>query len=87
LPSISWETIRQHASAESLWVVLDGYVYDLTPFVHAHPGGLPILLRYAGKDASDAYRKAGHSTVTDVFRENYRIGKLESTAEERTVTA
>ena len=30
---ISWEEVKKHNSASSLWVVIDGKVYDITEFV------------------------------------------------------
>jgi cytochrome b involved in lipid metabolism len=75
LPVLSWEEIRSHSSEKSLWVVLDGEVYDLTRWAHQHPGGLHRLLQYAGKDASEAFRQAPHSFATQVFKLNYRVGR------------
>ena len=47
--------IAGHNTADDLWTVVDGEVYDLTDFAPEHPGGLGILLRYAGRDATAAY--------------------------------
>jgi hypothetical protein len=77
LPVKTWTEIRQHTSLQSLWVVVEGYVYDLTAFALAHPGGVPILLEHAGKDATLAYRAAPHSALTHVFRQNFRIARVE----------
>ena len=43
------EEVRQHDSAESCWVVIDGSVYDVTSFQHIHPGSRVPLLQHAGK--------------------------------------
>merc|ERR1711916_178377 len=37
-------------------VVVDGRVYDLTMWKHAHPGGETIINDFVGQDASDAFR-------------------------------
>jgi predicted heme/steroid binding protein len=68
--------IARHASAHDLWVVIDGEVYDLTALVEAHPGGSAILLDYAGKDASEAFRQARHPGTVEILRANYRIGRV-----------
>ncbi|GAA5948097.1 hypothetical protein JCM3765_007108 [Sporobolomyces pararoseus] len=47
--------VAKHNSAEDLWLIVNGQVYDLTGF--SHPGGQRILLRYAGKDATEAYNE------------------------------
>jgi L-lactate dehydrogenase (cytochrome) len=41
--------VAQHNSPESCWVIISGHVYDLTDFLHNHPGGVDIILRFAGK--------------------------------------
>lgn len=76
LPFFGWDEIQRHASPESLWVVLDGEVYDLTGWARHHPGGLEVLMRWAGKDATETFRAAPHSAATQVFKLNYRIGRL-----------
>lgn len=55
--------VAQHKSLQSCWVIIDQIVYDLTSFVELHPGGSKIILRYAGKDASRAF-KGIHSDDT-----------------------
>ena len=36
-------------------MVINGNVYDLTDFIDAHPGGANIILKYAGRDATEAF--------------------------------
>jgi L-lactate dehydrogenase (cytochrome) len=36
-------------------VILYGHVYDVTDFLHSHPGGSKIILQLAGKDATEEY--------------------------------
>ncbi|KAI6046349.1 glyoxylate dehydrogenase [Pisolithus marmoratus] len=52
---ISAQTVAKHASPESCWIIVHGYVYDVTEFLPEHPGGSKIILKYAGKDATEAY--------------------------------
>lgn len=47
----------QHNSIEDCWVVLNGLVFDVTPYLRYHPGGMSILLRYAGRDISTPFRR------------------------------
>lgn len=75
-PSYGWDEIRQHATAESTWIVIDGDVYDVTGWLSEHPGGAERLREWAGKDASQAFRGARHGPLTDVLRLNYRIGRV-----------
>ncbi|KAI9788007.1 MAG: hypothetical protein M1816_007311 [Peltula sp. TS41687] len=52
---LTGEQIRQHASRESCWVIIHGRAYDVTDFLPEHPGGSKIILKYAGRDATEAY--------------------------------
>lgn len=47
--------IAKHNSTESCWVIVHGKAYDLTDFLPEHPGGSKIILKYAGKDATEQY--------------------------------
>lgn len=44
-----------HNSRESCWIIVHGNVYDVTEFLDDHPGGSKIILKYAGKDATEEY--------------------------------
>lgn len=41
--------VSKHNTASSCWVIIDGYVYDVTQFLPDHPGGQQSVLRWAGK--------------------------------------
>ena len=60
------------------WVVLDGYVYDVKPFMHRHPGGRNILTRMLGKDISVVYHRIGHSSTARAWAEEHCRGVLEA---------
>ncbi|KAH8698969.1 oxidoreductase [Talaromyces proteolyticus] len=47
--------VNEHASKTSCWVIIKGVAYDLTSFLDVHPGGSRIILKYAGKDATEAF--------------------------------
>lgn len=47
--------VAEHSSEKSCWVIVHGKAYDVTEFLPEHPGGKKIILRYAGKDATEEY--------------------------------
>ncbi|KAK2178957.1 hypothetical protein NP493_521g00005 [Ridgeia piscesae] len=55
LQEYSWEEIRRHNTKKEQWIVIDGYVYDITAWSRKHPGGGSIIRNYAGEDASEAW--------------------------------
>lgn len=53
--AISGQEVASHNSRESCWIIVHGFVYDVTEFLDDHPGGSKIILKYAGKDATAEY--------------------------------
>ncbi|KAL1967287.1 hypothetical protein VTN77DRAFT_3333 [Rasamsonia byssochlamydoides] len=47
--------VAKHNTPDSCWVILYGKVYDVTDFLASHPGGTKVILKLAGKDATDEY--------------------------------
>ncbi|KAH7398495.1 mitochondrial cytochrome-like protein b2 [Pyrenochaeta sp. MPI-SDFR-AT-0127] len=54
---INGAEVAKHNNKKSCWIVLDSNVYDVTSFVSEHPGGAPIILRNAGTDATEEFKK------------------------------
>lgn len=76
LPLLTWDEIAKHNTPASLWTVIAGEVYDLTTWAAAHPGGLHVLVEVAGKDGTDAFQDAQHPGAVEIFKLNYRIGRV-----------
>jgi L-lactate dehydrogenase (cytochrome) len=53
--TISGKEVAQHNTRQSCWIIVHGNVYDVTEFLDDHPGGSKIILKYAGKDATQEY--------------------------------
>lgn len=71
------EEVLRHNTEEDCWVIIRNAVYDLTPFLKAHPGGKEILLSRAGEDASSYFHaKHGMSHAVQRQLEQYKIGEL-----------
>ncbi|EDW41681.1 GM24442 [Drosophila sechellia] len=62
------------------WLIIKGNVYDVTKFLGEHPGGGEALLEYGGKDATKAFKQAGHSSDAEKDLKNYKIGEINSAA-------
>ncbi|KAJ6091543.1 hypothetical protein N7467_003512 [Penicillium canescens] len=48
-------SVAEHNSKDSCWVIVHGKAYDVTEFLPEHPGGQKIILKYAGKDATEEF--------------------------------
>lgn len=55
MPSLSGADVAKHNSRDSCWVIIHGKAYDVTEFLPEHPGGPKIILKYAGKDATEEF--------------------------------
>ncbi|KAJ8954541.1 hypothetical protein NQ318_000775 [Aromia moschata] len=71
LDEVSW-----HDSYGDCWLIIYDRVYDITDFLAEHPGGSEILLEYAGRDASVAFRGTGHSAQAIRALDRFCIGEL-----------
>jgi len=81
LKLLPWSEIVRHNTRESVWVVVDGTVYDMTEFIKeesGHPGGSEIPLEYAGKDATEFWTDM-HGHLEDEIMEAIDSNDLEDT--------
>lgn len=49
LPTYTRDQVAEHCDEDSMWFTYRGAVYDLTFFLHGHPGGAPRVLMAAGQ--------------------------------------
>lgn len=47
--------VTKHNSQTSCWTAIAGQVYDLTPFIAQHPGGVDAIMVLCGKDGTAAF--------------------------------
>jgi ferredoxin-NADP reductase len=72
------EVVLRNDEEHGYWIVVDGMVYDMTEFVHLHPGGRKIILESAGMDASREYRAVLHhqNSEIDAMLSMFKIGAV-----------
>ncbi|RCI06724.1 fatty acid alpha-hydroxylase [Rhizopus stolonifer] len=83
----SIKQVEEHNTLESLWVIFNDRVYDITEFAKDHPGGDDILLKYAGKDITKVMSDIDmhdHSQAAFDMLEDYLIGVVEESVLENT---
>ena len=74
------EEVAQHASIDDAWVIVDDRVFDVTPFLGIHPGGVDVTESRLGSDISSVLRAQEphqHSATAFEVLEQYCIGALE----------
>ncbi|KAI0832176.1 acyl-CoA dehydrogenase NM domain-like protein [Hypoxylon sp. FL0890] len=76
--TFSKSDVASHNKDDSLWIIIDDDVYDLTKFQDEHPGGKKILTRVAGKDASKQFWKYHNEGILKKYKGSLQIGSLDS---------
>jgi len=76
--TFSASDVAAHNKPDSLYITIDGDVYDLTKFQDEHPGGKKILQRVAGKDASKQFWKYHSEGVLKKYKPKLQVGSLDS---------
>jgi len=71
------EEVEKHADAGSAWIVVEGQVYDCTPYLKDHPGGASSILLVAGQEATDDFKAVHSKKAWDMLRE-YHLGPLKA---------
>ena len=81
LPVVTPEELAKHVKADDAWVLIDSVVYNVSKFHALHPGGSLLLLKYAGKDATEDF-KMMHTDMV-LRRPEYkrlRVGRIDIAA-------
>lgn len=68
------EEVARHKNEGDCWVVVDGVVYDVSKFMHSHPGGKGVILKLGGKDVSSEFWDFHSRDVLEKFGKKLRIG-------------
>ena len=81
---ISGDELMSHTTREDCWILIHGYVYDVTTYASRHPGE-EVIFDGCGKDATDLFEKrwmgsgTPHSEEARQLLGKYKIGTMEST--------
>ena len=72
------DEVKRHNKADDCWSVIDGDVYDLTDWVHQHPGGADKVEQLCGTDGTAMFE--GHHGGDDHPHDkikSFKIGELD----------
>ncbi|OBT75626.1 hypothetical protein VF21_05159 [Pseudogymnoascus sp. 05NY08] len=76
--ALTGNEVAKHNSNESCWVIVHGKAYDVTEFMSEHPGGMTIILKWAGKDATDTYEPIHPPDTLDKYLdESKHLGEVD----------
>merc|ERR1712228_1109461 len=74
--SYTKEEVAKHNNAKDCWVILDGKVLNVTPFLKDHPGGELAIVTFAGKDATEEFNMIHPPDVIGKYAPDVVIGML-----------
>ncbi|KAL4779270.1 FMN-dependent dehydrogenase-domain-containing protein [Aspergillus varians] len=83
LPLIPLQDVLHHNQPDDCWVGINGEIWDLTTFVNEHPGGSSVILKYAGRDATDAFLEVH---AVSIIRENISSDCFKGQLDASTIT-
>jgi cytochrome b involved in lipid metabolism len=82
--TLTGSEIAVHNTSSDCWIIVSGYVYNVTNFLPQHPGSASAIIPYCGGDAtgglngSSGSRKHNHSNYAYSLLNNYLIGAVGS---------
>eukprot|EP01060_Flectonema_neradi_P036128 TRINITY_DN6873_c4_g1_i1.p1 TRINITY_DN6873_c4_g1~~TRINITY_DN6873_c4_g1_i1.p1 ORF type:complete len:472 (+),score=75.60 TRINITY_DN6873_c4_g1_i1:81-1496(+) len=71
LKEVSWREVAKHNTKGDCWIIVDDIAYDLTGYVDKHPGGSELMLTFAGREATYAFRTY-HALSKEIAEEKLR---------------
>ena len=74
--NVSFAELADHSSQFDCWTAYNGKVYNISQYIHYHPGGVPILMRGAGKDCTALFNKYHRWVNIESMLSKCVIGKL-----------
>lgn len=73
----TFDEVAKHNEVKDCWLIIHGKVYDVTPFVKYHPGGVEVLLSATRKDATNDFEDIHHSSSAREMMEPYFVGEVD----------
>lgn len=72
--SINKQELQKHKSLQDCWTCINGKVYNITPYINFHPGGVEEIMKCAGKDGTSLFNKYHSWVNVDRMLENCIVG-------------
>lgn len=69
IPVFPVAEVMKHNTLGDCWIAIEGHVYDVSEFLRIHPGGAARIFRYAGLDATSAFRQSHTKLVLNTMKD------------------
>src|SRR3989344_748330 len=77
--------VAVHKTAADCWIIISNKIYNVSPFLSQHPGGVGAITPYCGQEATIAFQTHGqaggsnHSSYAYSLLTSYYVGDLNTT--------
>ena len=68
--------LRRHNTPSSAWILVGNTIYDATPYIRSHPGGMEAILRKSGGAADCRDDLQFHSKRAQKEWRKFKVGTL-----------
>lgn len=79
-PIITFEEFQKHDKVSDCWIQIEDMVFDVSEFMHKHPGGIKTMLSLGGRDATFPFQMNHHKEIWTKYLSSFFIGYLEESA-------
>lgn len=73
---ISKEELKNHKTRDDCWTCINGKVFNITPYVNFHPGGVDEIMKCAGRDGTALFNKYHSWVNADRMLEKCFVGMM-----------
>lgn len=74
---VNRDEVKKHKVQNDCWTIINNKVFNITPYVNFHPGGVDEIMKCAGRDGTALFNKYHSWVNVDRMLENCFIGMLE----------
>ncbi|CAD5123541.1 DgyrCDS11881 [Dimorphilus gyrociliatus] len=76
--TVTAEELAKHNKPNDAWMAIRGRVYNVTPYMDFHPGGIMELMRGVGMDATELFMEVHKWVNAESMLEKCYVGKMET---------
>ncbi|KAI5960327.1 uncharacterized protein KGF55_004619 [Candida pseudojiufengensis] len=71
---VNKEELKKHKTQKDCWTCINNKVFNITPYINFHPGGVDEIMKCAGKDGTSLFNKYHSWVNVDRMLENCIVG-------------
>lgn len=68
--------LKEHRKRDDAWTAINGKVYNITPYLDYHPGGVQELMRVAGRDGTKLFALTHAWVSADMMLSECAVGYM-----------